>query len=264
MKSPMVELEIPGSIIFTVPTKTVSKYGKDLERIADTWYQIMEEIQWLVGYRFPKPMRYATDVEISIGGQHSGYPAMAMPLIGDFVDFEYIFSGDVWGLYHEIGHNLQESRWVPKDAGETTCNIIPVMVNSKLFNEDYTAKFYNSVKYFKKAGQTLKILQSRASHWEYLSSYVGPHFEFGWTPFKETFAEILKLPKKFSPNNDESKHSFWAKTMSLKTGHNLIPYFQWWAWEINQEAIDATKHLPVWEMVDNLNDKKCKLHDLFY
>ena len=81
---------------------------------------------------------------------------------------------------------------------------------------------------------------------------------FGWVPFAETFAEYLKLPKTLNPNTDEGKYSTWAKLMSLKTGHNLIPYFQWWAWPINQEAIYATKHLPDWDMVEKLKDKKCR------
>ena len=62
-----MELEIPGSIIFTLPITTVNEEINDLTVFADTWKEIMDNIQWMVGYKFPRPMRYVTDVQISAG-----------------------------------------------------------------------------------------------------------------------------------------------------------------------------------------------------
>ena len=67
LKSPMIELEIPGSMIFTIPITTVNEVIKDMSALADTWKEIMDNIQWMVGYKFPRPMRYVTDVQISAG-----------------------------------------------------------------------------------------------------------------------------------------------------------------------------------------------------
>ena len=66
-KSPMMELEIPGSIIFTLPITTVNEKINDLSVFADTWKEIMDNYQSMVDYRLPRPMRYVTDVEISHG-----------------------------------------------------------------------------------------------------------------------------------------------------------------------------------------------------
>ena len=88
----------------------------------------------------------------------------------------------------------------------------------------------------------------------YLAAYVGPHFDFGWTPFANTFKAYLKMPKNINPNTDEKKHSIWAQLMSLHTDHNLVPYFQWWGWLINQETINATQHLPTWDMVHKMDE----------
>ena len=41
-------------------------------------------------------------------------------------------SGTAWGCFHEIGHNLQESRWMPTDTVEVTSNIFPIMINNKV------------------------------------------------------------------------------------------------------------------------------------
>ena len=67
LKSPMMELEIPGSIIFTLPITTVNEKINDLSVFADTWKEIMDNYQSMVDYKLPRPMRYVTDVEISHG-----------------------------------------------------------------------------------------------------------------------------------------------------------------------------------------------------
>lgn len=67
LKSPMMELEIPGSIIFTLPITTVNEEINDLTVFADTWKEIMDNFQSMVDYKLPRPMRYVTDVEISHG-----------------------------------------------------------------------------------------------------------------------------------------------------------------------------------------------------
>ena len=66
-KAPMIELEIPDSIIFTIPVSTVNEVIKDMAALADTWREIMDNIQWMAGYNFARPMRYITDVQISAG-----------------------------------------------------------------------------------------------------------------------------------------------------------------------------------------------------
>ena len=67
LKSPMMELEIPGSIIFTLPITTVNEEINDLTVFADTWKEIMDNFQSMVDYKLPRPMRYVTDVEITHG-----------------------------------------------------------------------------------------------------------------------------------------------------------------------------------------------------
>ena len=62
------------------------------------------------------------------------------------------------------------------------------------------------------------------------------------------------MPKRLNPNTDEEKHSTWAKLMSFNTELNLVPYFQWWGWLINQETINATQHLPTWDMAYKMDE----------
>ena len=83
-KAPMIELEIPGSMVFTIPVTTVNKVIKDMTALADKWKEIMDNIQWMVGYKFPRPMRYVTDVAISVGNVKSAFGHISyFPLLGN-------------------------------------------------------------------------------------------------------------------------------------------------------------------------------------
>ena len=73
LKSPMMELEIPGSIIFTIPITTVNEVINDMSVFADTWKEIMDNYQWMVDYKLPRPMRYVTDVAISHGNLYISF-----------------------------------------------------------------------------------------------------------------------------------------------------------------------------------------------
>ena len=66
-KAPIIELEIPMAMIFTIPVTTVNEVIKDMTALADKWKEIMDNIQWMIGYKLLRPMRYITDVEISAG-----------------------------------------------------------------------------------------------------------------------------------------------------------------------------------------------------
>ena len=122
-----------------------------------------------------------------------------------------------------------------------------------MFHTDYNnSRFVEKVIDFGYTNRTLETLQSSSSY--FLASYIGPHLEFGWNPFANTFKEYLKMKKNLDPDTDEQKHSTWAKLMSLNTEYNLIPYFQWWGWPINEETINATQHLPTWDMVDKMEE----------
>ena len=75
LKSPMVELDFAGKIIFTVPTEVILKNEhlyKNISAVADAWKLIMDKIQWMIGYKLPRPMRYVTDIEITHGNM--SYP----------------------------------------------------------------------------------------------------------------------------------------------------------------------------------------------
>ena len=139
-KSPMAEMEIPGSVIFTIPISTINEVVTDMSSLADIWYECMETIHWFVGYRFKKPERFVTDVQISVGVAHSGYPVMARSLQTKTYDLAWLNTGKVWGIFHEFGHNLIQYQFVPRGAVEVTNNLIATVVNAKVNEPNHSIK----------------------------------------------------------------------------------------------------------------------------
>ena len=55
-----------------------------------------------------------------------GYPVVSHLDIADPTNDSFVLSGNwsnFWGIYHEIGHNLQRDAWTFEGALEVTCNI---------------------------------------------------------------------------------------------------------------------------------------------
>ena len=75
-----------------------------------------------------RPERMVSDVAISVGFMHSGYPIMLhLPEAREMV----AVSKDKmpgWGFHHEIGHNHQKTEWTFDGTGEVTNNIFSVYI----------------------------------------------------------------------------------------------------------------------------------------
>ena len=112
------------------------------------------------------------------------------------------------------------------------------------------------VQKFKDSEQTFEYLTGNAI--TQLQSWIGPSLDFGWEPYKKTWPHFQYWPKGNFNLPAEVLFSRWAKYLSLYSGHNLVPYFKWWKWPINQETIDEVKHLPVWNMIEYLQDDECR------
>ena len=265
-EAPMVELEVPG-IIFTIPKSNIEKLKPDMEKLAQLWKNIMDTYNDLLGYVIPAPQRYTSDVEISIGGEHAGYPMMCSGIEGcsyvwdmtnkTGINTGQVNSGTAWGVYHEIGHNCQESRWTPSGLGEVTNNIMAEYVNEKLFNFKPESSDTTKIEEFRKGGKKLDDL----GPWGYLNIFMIVVDECGWDTYKRFFRYYNeKMPNTLSPNTNENKFSTIARVLSLSCNKNLVPYFQWWKWPILNDTVEATKSLPAWENVEQMLDssvKKC-------
>ena len=69
------------------------------------------------------------------GSLHAGYPAMGRvePEATDLLNLKILEANGAWGLYHEIGHNVQWlSGFYAKGYVETTNNFWSLYVSQKV------------------------------------------------------------------------------------------------------------------------------------
>ena len=210
----MVELEVPG-IIFTIPRTTIDSLQPDMESLAHQWKEIMEAFFEMEGYVMPTAQRYVTDVEISLGSAHSGYPIMDVPLETYLFDMsggpDTLNSGEAWGCFHEIGHNVQDSRWTPTGLTETTCNIFAQYVNEKLFNRKPRGVNHWYTEQFRAGDRVFEDL----TNGPLLNIFMIVQEECGWDTFKRFFKfYIEELPLTLSPNTVQNKYSTIVTVLS--------------------------------------------------
>ncbi|MFT3903633.1 MAG: M60 family metallopeptidase [Niabella sp.] len=82
------------------------------------------------------PYRIVLDVNISAGYGHSGFPIMAINDIywqTTITGLNNLRQSNVWGLYHEIGHNFQQGKyWSWPALGETSNNLFVYHLSKRM------------------------------------------------------------------------------------------------------------------------------------
>ncbi len=89
------------------------------------------------------PYRVVFDVQPSIGYGHSGFPIVVTNdyhWFGFSTDLSWLKGSNVWGIYHEIGHNMQMNLWSWSTLGETSNNLF----NFKLARRNELAGYPNA------------------------------------------------------------------------------------------------------------------------
>lgn len=246
--APWAELE-SGKVILTVPSSEIRKLD-DPEELLKEWDKGLDAAAEFVGISKERehPQRYVTDIQISAGYMHSGYPIMThLDAAAPIVDKKSMQTD--WGLWHEMGHNHQDDSWTFDGTGEVTNNVICLYVIEKLSG--------------KKAGDTHEALRGDLSkkakdhhdagadfeRWKSdpflaLTMYVQLQQSFGWDTFKKVFAEYRTATD--LPKNEAEKRDQWMVRFSRAVGKNLAPFFQWWGVPTSESARKSIADLPDW------------------
>uniref|UniRef100_A0A3Q2W7T5 TRPM8 channel-associated factor homolog n=1 Tax=Haplochromis burtoni TaxID=8153 RepID=A0A3Q2W7T5_HAPBU len=245
---PWTELEFEN-IVLTVPSHVVRGLEHP-EEVAALWDEIMRAIADLAAksHKFPHKERFVTDVQISAGWMHSGYPIMAHHAsAAEVVDVKK--GKELWGPIHELGHNQQRSCWEFRPhTTECTCNLWSVYVNEEVLginraqaHGDLTlAKRKSRVEEYIKGGRKL----SDWSVWVALETYLQLQEKFGWDAFKKVFAAYHHM--RDFPDDNDTKMNLYAETFSQTVGMNLTGFFKAWGWPIKTATERKLSQLPYW------------------
>ncbi|KAM9853445.1 TRPM8 channel-associated factor homolog [Aulostomus maculatus] len=249
--SPWAELEFEN-IILTVPSKVVRELDRP-DELAAHWDSIMRSIADLavIPHKFPRKERFVTDVQISHGWMHAGYPIMAhKSSAAELVNAERAKKKGLWGPIHELGHNQQRACWeFPPHTTECTCNLWSVYVHEELFgiNREKAhpamglAKRNNRAKTYVEGGRKLGSWDM----WVALETYMQLLDKFGWDAFKKVFAAYHKM-RNF-PSGKKGKMNLYAETFSQTVGVNLCGFLKAWGWPIVAATEEKLSKLPPWK-----------------
>ncbi|KAM4688020.1 TRPM8 channel-associated factor homolog isoform 1-T2 [Discoglossus pictus] len=249
--SPWAEL-ITENIILTVPTDAIRSL-EDPNALLCQWDKNMAAISDLaaVPKKFPRPERFVTDVQISAGWMHAGYPIMChLESARDLTDAPKMLTAGLWGPIHELGHNQQRWQWeLPPHTTEATCNLWSVYVHETVFgiprDRAHCALAPKNrelrIKSYLENGGNLK----EWSVWMALETYLQLQEGFGWDPFKKIFADYQTMSG--IKNERNYKMNLWAEKFSQIVQRNLAPFFKTWGWTIDDQTCSKLSSLPEWE-----------------
>ncbi|XP_028321264.1 TRPM8 channel-associated factor homolog [Gouania willdenowi] len=248
--SPWAELEFEN-IILTVPSEAIRKLERP-DHVAEFWDKIMRGIADLAGksQSFPRKERFVTDVQISHGWMHSGYPIMAhKSTAGKLINIKQAKVTSLWGFIHELGHNQQRGCWEFRPhTTEATCNLWSVYVHEEVIGlpRAKAHKALNDAGRKKRASKYIKDGRKLTDWtiWTALETYLQLQEKFGWDAFKKVHKAYLKMTK--TPKVKQAKMNLYATTFSQTVGMNLCEFFKAWGWLIDASTEEKLSQLPPW------------------
>ncbi|XP_013870428.1 TRPM8 channel-associated factor homolog [Austrofundulus limnaeus] len=248
--SPWAELEF-DNIILTVPSDAV----RNLERpdeVASLWNDIMRAIADLaaIPHKFPRKERFVTEVQISHGWMHAGYPVMAhQSCASELLNVENARTNGIWGPVHELGHNQQRGCWeFPSHTTECTCNLWSVYVHEEVLGIN-RAKAHPAITAEERSARAKNYVAggrqlSGWDMWVALETYLQLQERFGWDAFKKVFAAYHSMSN--FPGDNKGKMNLYAETFSQTVGLNLTGFFKAWGWPIEAATEEKLSSLPPW------------------
>ena len=257
LPAPWAELQT-DRVVFTLPAEHIREV-ENMAELMEFWDGVMDSCADLLGkdHARKRAERFATDTQISAGYMHSGYPLMAGLDIGStLVDKARIVRnghGGVWGLFHEIGHNHQNSLWVYGGTTEVTVNLFSLYINEKMCGLYPKDNVHGGVLPKNREKSLAKYLADGAKFDKWKSNpflalymYSMMQEEFGWEPFTKVFKEYRAADKSELPKNDDDKRDQWMVRMSKMVGKDLGPFFDAWGVPVSAKAKELVASLPGW------------------
>eukprot|EP00055_Hartaetosiga_balthica_P005049 m.14186 g.14186 ORF g.14186 m.14186 type:complete len:811 (-) comp4271_c0_seq1:243-2675(-) len=273
-QAPWVELE-GKHIIFTIPemalsSKPILNTVENLTLALNFWDTVIVNHYQLVGSPAPeRKERFVADVQISAGYLHSGYPVMAHldqifhPNDEDPMLFEgkRLWNQGNWGIFHELGHHIQDRRWTFEGTGEVTVNFFTLYSMDKVVG---ILPWHHPwlQRHKRKASLFLKDTDNdgnRFRTWQQdpglaLCTFASLQHVFGWDIFEKCFLEYNRLKGKFEPNRLEEQVQGFVWFLSWAVNTDLRPYFQTWSWPLSPD-LEGNDHVDMnWDSLQPLSD----------
>ena len=245
--------EIQGHDFIVSAETSRLKEIDDAEWIARYWDRVLAASQDLAQWESRRyPERMCSDVQLTVGFMHSGYPLMTH-INSDGLDWAIdrarLEKGEAWGCYHEIGHNHQNRDWTPDGTVEVTVNLFTTHAIETVVGADIREDRFHSgrrpmerrVREWVAKGKTFAAWKK--DPFLALEMYLRIKEAYGWEVFKNTFARYRK-PGFVRPRDDNEKWQVFAKEISRSAGANLAAALAKWSIPVNGETLTECSVYP--------------------
>ncbi|ESO02578.1 hypothetical protein HELRODRAFT_188761 [Helobdella robusta] len=189
------------------------------------------------------------------GYMHAGYPIVThLDVANDneecFLLKESSFKkGLFWGIFHEIGHNMQLPEWTFEGTGEVTCNIFTLYGMQMMCGIDpwihpwLKDNLPRALKYLNEVEPSFEEWKSCPEVGLFVFAQLIKYF--GWDMLKKLFASFKSYRPKL--NSEQDKIDRWFLISSELSGFNLAPLAYLWAIPLSVGARDVMAKQPIFQ-----------------
>lgn len=255
-------------IIFTIPSSSIRSL-EDPSDVLQTWDRVVKAHHHLRGSDIHCNHRQwvVADEQTSAGYMHSGYPIVTHLDItlppphnecDNFIfDKQKLVTNGQWGLFHEIGHNMQRSTWTFEGTVEVTCNIftlhaMEIITKTKPLDTEWVQKQSNNVQKYLDQNAPFTIWKESPGVALMIYAQVGHYL--GWDCYIDVFSQYESLPKTQNPKTNQEQIDQWFMRLSLAAAHNLAPMLEFWGVPFSNSCKKQIEHLPAFLPKDKLTE----------
>lgn len=193
--------------------------------------------QWIVPDRQP-----------SVGYMHAGYPVVTQMDVADEKSKLFLANVDKlrktdtgsWGIFHEIGHNMQRDEWTFDGTVEVTVNIFSLYANERFCGEKpwqchWLRNQLNGAERYLAKGTSFEDWKNDPG--VALMIYAQLVRDFGWESYRKVFRHYETLPGGEKPTIDQDKIDHWFGIFSEIVEFNLTPLVMFWGIPLSRDAV---------------------------
>ncbi|CAF3443400.1 unnamed protein product [Rotaria socialis] len=245
-------------IVLNLPSKSLRHLkSTQLDEVLLFWDSVVLAHHELRGTKPKHRERIVCDEQPSAGYMHSGYPIVTHMDVTDPQSDKFLFNIHVlkkkgwWGVFHELGHNMQRDWWTFDGTGEVTVNIftlhamniichIQPWIHPWLEEQESNTRIYiengcNFDEWKDDPGIGLIIYAQLAR-------------EYGWETYKQVFRQYEQTQPYLDSNQEKMDH--WIEIFSRQVGYNLIPLFKFWGFPVSKSTVEVLHGLDVPKITD--------------
>ena len=253
--APGLWADISGEhITITLPASSVRHVDDPSDAIA-TWDRVVASCHDLRGTdpRQERRMWVVTDEQPSVGYMHAGSPIVTHLDVADptsdyfLLDAHMLRTRGSWGLFHEIGHNMQRDEWTFHGTVEVTCNVFTlyamhVIAKRDPWTHECLRDQFDNIRAYLCSGAPFEECWERDDGVA-LGVYAQLAHHFGWRCYAKVFREYEVSRDRNDAISDEDKRTVWVRRFSVVARYNLCPLMEFWRFPLTDAVQGELSHL---------------------